>query len=190
MRGFFSSIEEAAEDVCEIIKKQQNGDYVIYGHSMGCLVALETAFVMTKKGINLPKAIIVAATRPPHLMYKDKPLGNLTKDELMDEISSWGQFEQEVLECEELYEMISDIMYADVQMFSKYKREYELEKINIPLIVLTGDSDDEAPPDDMKEWQNYTTGDFKLHVFDGNHFFAFNNNEEFNSYILKYIQSI
>jgi len=38
---FYLSIEDAAEDISEMIKSQQEDDYVIYGHSMGCLVALE-----------------------------------------------------------------------------------------------------------------------------------------------------
>ena len=187
---FYLSIEDAADDISEMIKSQQEEDYVIYGHSMGCLVALETAFVLSRKNAVMPKAIIVAATRPPHLMHKDRPLGNLSKDELMKAIAALGQFEPEIFEYEELYELISDIMYADVQMFTKYKRRYDTEKIDIPLIVLTGDGDDEAPAEDMKEWQYYTSGSFSFNEFKGNHFFAFNDNEEFLGYIKKLITTI
>ncbi len=187
---FYTSIEEAAEDISEIILKQQKGDYVIYGHSMGCLVALETAFILEKKNAKLPKAIIVAATRPPHLLYKDKPLGDLSKEELMKEIASLGQFDPEVLECEELYEMISDIMYADVQMNTSYKRSFESGTISIPILSLTADKDDEAPVEDMKEWQKYTSGDFEFHLFEGDHFFAFEDNKDFISFLLNYILSI
>ncbi|MBQ0012682.1 MAG: thioesterase [Clostridiales bacterium] len=184
---FYSSIEEAAEDISEMIRKQQQGDYVIYGHSMGCLVALETVFTLQHKGIVLPKALIVSGTRPPHLMYKDKPLGTLSKDSLMKEIVSLGQFDPEVLECEELLEMIADIMYADVQMFSKYQRHYKMGTIDMPILAMCGDSDPEAPAEDVKEWQKYTTGDFTFQSFSGGHFFAFNENEAFIQYITQYL---
>lgn len=188
--SFFSSIEEAAEDISQTVQKQQNKDYVIYGHSMGCLVALETAFVLEKKNAVLPKAIIVAGTRPPHLYNKGMQLGALSKDELMREIVSRGQFESEILECEELLEMISDIMYADVQMFTKYRRSYESGKINVPLLALAGDEDEETPPEDMREWQKYTNCAFDFHMCKGNHFFAFNSNEEFAAYLQRYVQAV
>lgn len=187
---FYTSIEEAAEDISELIIRQQKGDYIIYGHSMGCLIALETAFVLEKKKANLPKAVIVAATRPPHLLYKDKPLGDLSKEELLKEIASLGQIDQEVLECEELCEMIADILYADVQMNTHYNRNYENGTINIPILSLTAEEDDEAPADDMREWQKYTSSEFSFHQFKGNHFFAFEDNDDFLSYLLKYVQSI
>ena len=184
---FYTSIEAAAEDISEIIRKQQQGDYVIYGHSMGCLVALETAFALKRKGIVPPKAILVAGTRPLHLMHKDKPLGTLSKEDLMKEIVSLGQFEPEVLECEELYDMIAEIMYADVQMFSKYKRHYETGTLDIPILAMCGDSDPEAPAEDVKEWRKYTTGDFTFQSFSGGHFFAFDENDAFTEYVWQYI---
>ncbi len=187
---FFKTIEEVAEDISEDIEKQCKSDYIIYGHSMGCLVALETAFILEKKNAPLPKAIIVAATRPPHLMYKDKLLENLSKDELMKEIASLGQMEPEVFEYPELYELVSDIMYADIQMLSSYKRRPENGKIHIPVLALTGLKDDEAPPEDMEEWKLYVESDFELHTFEGDHFFAFNDNDKFMEYITQYIEKL
>ncbi|MBE5929346.1 MAG: thioesterase [Lachnospiraceae bacterium] len=187
---FYFDIEEAAQDVSKMIRKRCKEDYVIYGHSMGCLVALETAFVLEKEKAVLPKAIIVGGNRPPHLKYKDKSLKELSKDELMEETASLGQIEPEVMECEELYEIIADIMYADVQMFSKYDRSPEWGKISIPVLVLAGDGDDETPMEDIQEWKEYTNGEFKLNVFKGNHFFAFNDNEAFFDYLLKYIEKL
>ncbi|MBQ6303710.1 MAG: thioesterase [Clostridiales bacterium] len=187
---YYSCLEEAASDVCEQISRHQTGDYVIYGHSMGCLIALETAFQLTEKKANLPKAVIVAATRPPHLMYKDKPLGTLSRDELMKEIASMGQMEPEVLEYEELYEIVADVLYSDIQMFTRYKRVYGNEHIDIPVLALTSDGDDEAPSDDMTEWQNYTNSSFNMHCFTGNHFFAFNDNPVFYSFIKEYLEKL
>lgn len=187
---YYSSLEEAAADVCEQIIRQQTGDYVIYGHSMGCLIALETAFQLTAKKANLPKAVIVAATRPPHLIYRDKPLSTLSRDDLMKEITSMGQMDPEVLEYEELYEIVADVLYSDVQMFSKYKRVYGTEFIDIPVLALTSDDDDEAPVEDMTEWQKYTNASFNMHCFTGNHFFAFDDNPEFYSFVREYIEKI
>ena len=187
---FFKSIEEAAEDVSETIIREHQKEYVIYGHSMGCLVALETAFILKKKKADLPKAIIVGASRPPHLRDKGIQLGELSKEELLREIVARGQFEKEILECEELMELITDILYADIQILSKYKRHFEEGTLDIPILALAGDEDDETPASDMKEWGNYTTGAFDFHMFHGGHFFAFKENEDFIRYIRQYVESL
>ena len=185
---YFKNIEEAAEDISEKIIKEQKGDYVIYGHSMGCLVALETTFVLQKKGTVMPKAIIIAGTRPPHLMYKDKPLEKMTKDELMQEIASMGQMEKEIMEDKEMYDIVADIMYADVQMFKSYKRRFDYGKLNIPMLVIAGSEDKEAPEEDMKEWQLYTNSDFEIRMFEGDHFFSFNQKVSVRNYIIDYLK--
>ncbi|WP_288886600.1 thioesterase II family protein [uncultured Eubacterium sp.] len=169
---YFKTIEEASADLCAQIKENGDKDFILFGYSMGCIIALETAFQLKKIGIK-PKAIIVAATRPPHLMYRDKILDTMTKDELMEETASWGQMDDEIMKNEELYEIVSDIMYADVQMFSKYKRDYQDEKIDIPIFAMSGNDDFEAPAEDMKEWSLYTENSFEFCSFSGGHFFAF-----------------
>lgn len=181
---FYETMEELAEDIGNEIKGKVSGtdDYIIYGHSMGCLAALEVSYYLKSKNIKMPKAIIVAATRPPHLMYKDRELANLSKDELMKDIAKLGQMEAEIFEEPELYEIVSDVLYADIQMMAKYKRSNS-EKLNIPIIAMFGAKDDEAPAVDMKEWGTYTNGEFTLKEFAGEHFFAFNNNSEFMNYM-------
>lgn len=176
---FFSSIEEAAEDVSEWIRKHQPKDYILYGHSMGSLVALETEFILEQKNMALPKAVIMAACRPPHLRGKGKQLGALSQEDLMKYMISRGQYDPEILESEELLAILSDIMYADIQIYAKYKRTYESGKIHVPLIALAGEEDEETPPEDMEEWGRYTDHPFEFHMCKGNHFFAFNENEEF-----------
>lgn len=177
--SFFSSIEETAEDVSEWIRKHQAEDYIIYGHSMGSLVALETEYVLERKDIILPKAIVVAACCPPHLRDKGIQLGRLSKEDLMKEMVSRGQYDHEILENRELFALLSDVMYADIQMYSRYERSYESGKIHVPLIALAGELDRETPKEDMQEWQKYTESHYVFHMCRGNHFFAFNESEAF-----------
>ena len=82
----------------------------------------------------------------------------------------------------ELYEIISEIMYADVQICTKYaKQEKQSLKLDVPFLVFTGEADDEAPPEDMEEWRKYTNKDFILKVIKGDHFFAFKENGVFGN---------
>jgi len=185
---FASDIGEVAKEMCHQIESNLKEDYVIYGHSMGCLVAYETVLRLTALGGKLPRAVILSATRPPHLLCKDKDLGSLSRDALMQHFASMGQMEREVFEEPELYEIISEIMYADVQICTKYaKQEKQCLKLDVPFLVFTGEADDEAPPEDMEEWKKYTNKDFILKVIKGDHFFAFKENGVFWEHMRDYL---
>ena len=186
--NFRSTIEETAEDICDQIRSKQENEYILFGYSMGCLVALESVFELKRRSMPLPKALIVAATCPPHLMDRDRHLSGLSPNELMKEISSFGQMD-EVPEGSELYEIVSRILYADVQMFSNYHRDHS-EKLSLPILALAGKDDTQAPPEDMKEWCHYTTGPFTFRAAGGGHFFAFQNDPEVYRMISDYLNSL
>ena len=148
---YFHDIREAAEDAAEQIMAKCSGDYVLYGHSMGCFIALETAFVLKERGFRAPKGLLVGASRPPHMIDREAYLGALSKDELMRRVTDFGQMEQEVLDCPELWDYVSEILYADIQIYSKYKRTDADGILDLPIIAFAGEEDAEAPAADMEE---------------------------------------
>ena len=173
---------EAADDMCSRICKDAPEKYFIYGHSMGSLIALLTAVKLAEKNVSQPTAVIVAGTRPPHLMYKDEHMADLPKDEFMKKLVEIGQTDPEILEEPELVDIIYDVMSNDSRMSENFEADWDTLKIDAPILTLTGSEDDEAPMEDMKEWQRYTNGLFQIKQFEGGHFFAFES-ERFPGYL-------
>lgn len=174
---FYGSVQEAAEDSAKIIGSKLDGDFVLFGYSFGCRVALETAYVLKRMGYR-PKAIVLAGQRPPHLLWKDKKLTNGTKQEAIDHIIELGHVPQEVVECEELMELYTDIIYSDL-VLNEEAVHNTYEPLDIPMFIYAGTEDDEAPEDDMKEYSKYTTNRCEVKVMEGKHFFAFDNEQVF-----------
>jgi surfactin synthase thioesterase subunit len=184
---FYKDADEAADDICNRICNESPQNYILYGHSMGSMIALLVAIKLEKKGYNpLPKAIIAGGTRPPHLQHKDEQLAHLPKDKFMKKMFDLGQTDSEVMKEPELVDMLYDVFYADLKLSEEYEHAESLPGASIPMVIMTGSKDDEAPLEDMKEWAKYTSNSFYIKEFDADHFFPFNC-KEFDEYYLEMI---
>lgn len=169
----YETADEVADDIFEHIIAMQPQNYMIYGHSMGCLVALLVAIRLEQKYTYAPKAVIIGGTRPPHLKGKDEKLADLPKQKFMQKIFDMGQTNAEIMNEPELVDLLYDVFHADILVDETYSQYDSLPKMKSPLVVMTGLQDEEAPADDMKEWAQYTEGDFYFQLFNADHFFPF-----------------
>ncbi len=176
---FYKNTDDAVSDLLRFINTDSPENTVLFGYSFGSLIALETAFALREQGKNV-KAVILAAQRPPHLLWKDRRLSAGSKEEAMAEIIKMGQIPEELLECEELLELFSDIIYSDLKLNENHKHDDSLPPLDVPIYVFTGTDDDEAPPDDMSEFSRYTSDSCKVISISGGHFFAFENSADFD----------
>jgi len=184
---FYKSADEAADDICNRIWNECPKNYIIYGHSMGSLIALLVTIKLEQKGYRpLPKALIAGGMLPPHLKYKDEKIAHLPKDEFMKKMFDLGQTEPEVMNEPELVDMLYNIFYADVKLTEAYVHNESLPKVSIPMVIMTGNDDDEAPFDEMKEWAKYTSNHFYIKEFNAGHFFPFDC-KKFDKYYLTLI---
>ena len=186
---FYQDANEAADHICNKILRESPENYIIYGHSMGSLIALLVVIRLEKGGYTpLPKAIVAGGTRPPHLKHKDEQLAHLPKDQFMEKILGLGQTDPEIMNMPELVDMLYDVFYADVKLCEEYQYDELLPGISIPMVIMTGSKDLEAPLDEMKEWARYTSNSFYIKEFNADHFFPFNH-KEFDEYFLAMIKS-
>lgn len=184
---FYKDADEAADDICNRICNERPQNYIIYGHSMGSLIALLVAIKIEKRGYSpLPKAIIAGGMRPPHLKYKDEQLAHLPKDKLMKKIFDLGQMDSEIMSEPELVDMLYNVFQTDLKLSEAYDYDQPLPGISIPMVIMTGSKDTEAPLDEMKEWSRYTSNRFHIEEFAADHFFPFNC-KKFDEYYLEMI---
>ena len=182
---FYQDADEAAADIYKRISSENPQNYVLFGHSMGSMIALLVAIKLEESGYRpLPKAIFVGGMRPPHLKHKDEQLSHLPKDELMKKIFALGQMDSEIMNEPELVEMLYDVFHADLKLSETYEYQKPLPGISIPMVMMTGNQDLEAPLDEMKEWAKYTSNHFHLKEFTADHFFPFNT-QAFDEYFVE-----
>lgn len=171
-QDLYNSISEVCDDLIERYFRNNHEKYIIYGHSLGSLVTYELTRELRKRGCLMPEHIVLASLRPPHLLYRRQKYTTMSKDAFMERIINLGNTPREVLENEELREIVFELLYADMKLVDDYAID-DIDVLDTPISVFAGIEDHEAPEDEMKEWNKYTSKNFELKMLGGNHFFAF-----------------
>ncbi|WIN00203.1 alpha/beta fold hydrolase [Actinoplanes oblitus] len=145
-------------------------DLVVLGHSMGSLVAYETALALTRAG-RPPRALVVSACRAPFLP-NPSPVhpAALDDDALIAAIKERGGTENGILDEPELRELLLPSIRADFAIDDAYQRA-EAPKLTCPVIVLGGDSDPVVPAAALGRWDEVTSGPVTTRLLPGGHFY-------------------
>lgn len=144
--------------------------FVIFGHSLGALIAFELTRWLRRSELPLPHHLFVAARAAPHLPQEVFALDTLGAPELLRVLSSYGGVEGAVLRDEGLMSSFLPTIRADFHMARSYVYEYE-DPLSCPITAFCGRSDPLCSPLEVEAWCEQTQREFRLLPFDGNHFF-------------------
>lgn len=147
--------------------------FAFFGHSLGGIVALEVARSLARRQGPLPCHMIVAARPAPHLQLRRVPVADLSEEELETWLRGVQGTSEIVLESREMMDLILPVMRADLEIDDAYRSGPD-PVLACSLTVLGGLHDEEARPEELREWARYTSGVFTLRLVEGNHFFPFN----------------
>jgi medium-chain acyl-[acyl-carrier-protein] hydrolase len=165
----------ATEIVAEILADGSGWDdlpFCFYGHSLGALVAFETARQLRRRGGSMPIQLMVGAARAPHLERILPPLGHLPEEEFVQEIQSrYSGIPEAVLQQPELLKLFLPVLRAD---FAAYESYYYAEEgpLPCPITAFSGTADPMVSLESMQAWSRHTNDVFTLHTLVGDHFFV------------------
>jgi medium-chain acyl-[acyl-carrier-protein] hydrolase len=166
----FIEVQALAKALAIQLKPFSDIPFVIYGHSMGALVAFELARVLRADGFSMPEALILGAHRAAHLPRTRETLYCLDDKTFIKKLQRFGGFSEEVLASEELMQLLMPTLKADFTLCDTYIYT-EQEPLNCPIHVFAGAADLEAPPALMVAWCQHSSVDTKMHIFEAGHFF-------------------
>jgi medium-chain acyl-[acyl-carrier-protein] hydrolase len=144
--------------------------FVLFGHSMGAIIAFELARTLRRKYARQPQALLVAGRRAPQLPSSEPVTYNLPKAGFIEELIKLDGTPKEVLEHAELMEMMIPLLRADFQLVQTY--EYQSETpLRCPIIVYGGLQDHHVTRDMLLPWKEHTTSRCEVRMLPGDHFF-------------------
>lgn len=144
--------------------------FVFYGHSMGAIVAFETARRLRAMGQLQPQALMVSGCRAPQLPDPDPPIYHLPETQFLAGVSDLNGTPSAVLANKELLALLMPVLRADFEAIETY--EYQPEPpLGFPITAVGGDNDPKASPQEVAAWQTQTTAKFAHHTLPGHHFF-------------------
>ncbi|WP_406205878.1 alpha/beta fold hydrolase [Kitasatospora sp. NBC_01560] len=142
---------------------------VFFGHSLGALVAFETARALRAAGLPGPSALVVSACPAPDRRRARTTVHDLPDDELLAVVHErYGGLPPEITADPALLELIMPYYRADFTVYETYRYEPG-EPLDVPLHVVGGEQD--IPADLLAAWAGHTTGESSLTLLPGGHFY-------------------
>jgi surfactin synthase thioesterase subunit len=163
-----SSVAELADGITAALAGWDDRPLTFFGHSMGALVAFETARRMERAG-NGPVRLFASGRRAPS-RTRDEHVHTLDDDGLVTELRRLAGTDAQVLQDEELLRMVLPAIRGDYRAVETYRCEPGA-RVRCPVTVLTGDADPRTSLEEARAWNEHTDADCDLHVFSGGHFF-------------------
>ncbi|MCC0095263.1 alpha/beta fold hydrolase [Streptomyces flavotricini] len=143
---------------------------VVFGHSMGALVAYETTLRLGRHAPHAaPVHLFVSGTAAPHRDREELPA--LDDASLVAYTRRQGGAEPEVYEIPELRELLLPSLRADFRLLTDYVPVKEPARTGVPVTAFGGDRDTGCPPEELASWGELTTAEFTSRVFPGGHFY-------------------
>jgi surfactin synthase thioesterase subunit len=164
-------------DFASALGADLGGPYVLFGHSVGALVAFEVAHRLRDIGAQQPVHLFVAGRAAPQLPHTRKLLADLPTDELIEELRYMGGTPEGVLRDKELMAALLPTVRADAAVNEVYDYQHPVP-LDIPLTVFGGRSDPRAAEDELRAWEGLTSASFDLRMFPGGHFFIYDHTQE------------
>lgn len=174
------TVAAMADQLAAALRPWTDVPFAFFGHSMGAVLAFETALRLDKDGIS-PTMLFASGRRAPSLNYHES-VHQRDDDGLVAELKKLSGTDERVLGDEEMLRMVLPAIRSDYKAIETYRCEPGA-RVSCPITVLTGDTDPRTTLDDARAWQEHTEGSFDMAVFSGGHFYLANHQQEINQRI-------
>ncbi|MEN3385361.1 MAG: hypothetical protein V7608_5405 [Hyphomicrobiales bacterium] len=162
-------VEKLADSVANAIAAERT-PYVLFGHSMGSLVAFETCHRLATYNAGTPELLVVSGHRAPRLPPSTPSLHAAPDAEFIAHLRELGATPPEVFGSSELLELMLPILRSDFRACETYAPPAR-SPLHIPIAVYGGLADKDTSCDSLRAWKHETTRDCVVRMFSGGHFF-------------------
>jgi surfactin synthase thioesterase subunit len=169
----FTALAPLAEAVTEELARELAADgrpYALFGHSMGSLVAFETARLLARRRLPAPQRVFFSGRGGPD--PRDSAYDLYDDADMLAEVRRLGGTDQSMLDDPDILELVLPALRADYRVLGTYRGPVG-GPLTTAVTALIGDSDPIATVEDAHTWREHTTGDFTVKVFPGGHFYLF-----------------
>ena len=168
-QDFLHDFDHLVSHLSERHAASLSGRYVLFGHSMGALLAYGIAQRQRLLARPQPLALVVSASPAPSRRDPARFAGKTGDAALIADLRKQGGTPEEVFANAELLRITLDTLDADYRVCKSF-RHTALPPLPMPVHVLAG-RDDDIDADQIESWRAEAGAGFSLQWFDGGHFF-------------------
>ena len=165
------SIEGSAATVARALAEDRPRPTILFGHSMGALIAYETAHALCARGARPDLALVVSGRESPDRTMGDPAFLRLPDATFLEYVANrYGGIPIEVMQEPELRELVVPPLRADFAAVAAY-REPSRPALDLPLVILSGIDDRQTAGDQAEGWRSRSSGPIRERSFPGGHFY-------------------
>ncbi|WP_379129632.1 thioesterase II family protein [Paenibacillus sp. sgz500958] len=183
MEPAIDNVNTLTDLLVEEFRRYADVPYVLFGHSMGGLLAYELTRKLLTQGIRLPEHVMISSMKAPNYMntFTESLTANgndklylKSNTEFIDKIISLGGIPEAFSENREFLELILPTFRKDMKLCETYNPEHA-HAVPVSFDIYGGNRDNIATKKELEGWKNFTTSKYALTIFQGNHFYFTDN---------------
>jgi len=176
-------MEALADEVAGSVLPLADRPFVLFGHSMGALVAYEVALRLQRRVGAALAGLVVSGERGPALLAPGDR-HRWSDERLWDEVRRLNGTDARMLEDRDLAALVLPRLRADYRLIETYRPRLA-ELLDCPVTSLVGDRDTEVTVEEAGAWRDATRSECRLHVFPGgDHFYLIRRRVEVIGHVL------
>ncbi|MFI9556341.1 thioesterase II family protein [Nonomuraea endophytica] len=160
-----SDLLRLARQIAEAVAPLADRPLAFFGHSLGAVVALETARALEARGILLAHLFASGSRNAPSPGLP--PYEEEDDATIAGRLVSLGGTDAELARDPLFLELVIPYVRADTRMYHDYVPEPG-PALHCPVTAIAGETDLDL---DVRPWQELTTGPFEEHTVAGDHFY-------------------
>jgi medium-chain acyl-[acyl-carrier-protein] hydrolase len=166
------SMDALVTDLAGRVLPHAGGQFALFGHSMGALVAFELAHHLRRRYGLRPARLLVSGCAAPESPHRaaGPPRHRLPDGELWEEVRKLNGTADAVCDHEEIRRLCTAAIRADFALVENYRFEPRLP-LDCPISVFGGIDDPEVEFAELAEWSAYTRSGHTVSTFPGDHFY-------------------
>ncbi|MGW7538877.1 thioesterase II family protein [Amycolatopsis sp. NPDC054798] len=170
-----------ADEVASVLQPWLDRPVAFFGHSMGAVLAFETALRLERDPAFSPVRLFASGRRAPSTT-RDEAVHLRDDEGILEELKLMSGTDARLLGDEEILRMSLPAIRGDYRAIETYRPGPD-SAVRCPIDALTGDADPKTTLAEAQAWEKHTTGGFDLKVFRGGHFFLAHHQQEINALI-------
>jgi surfactin synthase thioesterase subunit len=143
--------------------------FILFGHSMGALVAFELARLLRRGAAPVPRALIVTGRAAPQL-HRPSDLHLLPQSAFLEMLHARYDMPRDQLDNEALMNLALPPLRSDFELLETW-RYADDAPLDLPVSAVAGSQDTMVTRAELAAWALCTTGPFQMRQMPGSHHF-------------------